>query len=75
MINLIRTEPVRLVAAIQATLGLIALFGVPLTTEQVGGIVVAVAAWLAFVTRSQVTPNSKVPDPVLIPEPPEPHPF
>lgn len=54
--KLIRDEPVRFVAAIQATLAVAVLFGVELTAEQIAGIILAVAAWLALVTRSQVTP-------------------
>ena len=57
MRDLIRTEPLRLVAAVQATLAAAVLFGVPLTPEQLAGVVIALAAWLSFVTRSQVTPN------------------
>ena len=58
VLELIRSEPVRLVAAIQATLAVLVLFGVPLTPEQLAGIVLAIGAWLAFVTRKAVTPAS-----------------
>ena len=58
--TLIRQEPVRFVAAIQATLALSVLFGVPLTAEQIAGIVLAIAAWLSFVTREQVTPMASL---------------
>lgn len=54
--DLAAAEPLRLVAAVQATLALAVLFGLPLTEEQLSGIILAVAAWLSFVTRSQVTP-------------------
>ncbi len=56
MWGLVRSEPVRLVAAIQTTLAVAVLFGLPLSEEQLAGIVVAVSAWLALVTRRQVTP-------------------
>lgn len=52
----IQQEPVRFVSAIQATLAVVVLFGVDLTPEQLAGIVLAIAAWLGFVTRQQVSP-------------------
>lgn len=57
MLELIRSEPVRLVAAVQSTLAVAVLFGVPLTEGQLAGLVLALGAWLAFFTRSQVTPD------------------
>ena len=57
-LELAASEPVRLVAAVQATLAVAVLFGLPITEAQLAGIVLAVAAWLAFFTRSQVTPAS-----------------
>jgi ABC-type nickel/cobalt efflux system permease component RcnA len=56
LVALVKAEPVRFIAAIQATLALAVLFGVALTAVQIAGIVLAIAAWLSFVTRSQVTP-------------------
>lgn len=56
MLKLIQAEPVRFVGAVQATLALAVLFGVDLSPEQLAGIVLAIAAWIGFVTRSQVTP-------------------
>lgn len=56
MLNLIKSEPVRFVGAVQATLAAVVLFGVDLSSEQMAGSVLALAAWLGFVTRSQVTP-------------------
>jgi hypothetical protein len=53
---LIQGEPVRFISAIQATLAVAVLFGLALTAVQVAGIVLALAAWLSFVTRSKVTP-------------------
>lgn len=55
--ELVRSEPVRLVAAVQTTLAVAALFGAPITEAQLSGLVVALAAWLAFFTRNQVTPS------------------
>ena len=52
----IKREPLRLVGAVQATLAVAVLFGVPLTAEQLAGLVLAFAAWLGIVTRQQVTP-------------------
>lgn len=57
VLELVRSEPVRLVAAVQASLAVAVLFGLPLTEVQLSGLVVALAAWLAFFTRNQVTPN------------------
>jgi hypothetical protein len=52
--DLIRAEPIRFVAAIQATVALVVLFGVAISAPQVAGIVLAVSAWLSLVTRSKV---------------------
>lgn len=49
-------EPALIIGAIESLLALALVFGVELTGEQVGGILAAVTAILAFVTRSQVTP-------------------
>jgi hypothetical protein len=56
MISLIRQEPVRFIAAIQTTLAAAVLFGLELSADQIAGLIVAIAAWLALVTRNQVTP-------------------
>lgn len=60
MKGLLRDEPVRVVAAIQATLALLWIiasqFGWKADPELIAGVELAVAAWLAVVTRSQVTP-------------------
>jgi hypothetical protein len=63
MKNLFTQEPVRFVGAIQATLAVAVLFGVALTAEQIAGVVLAIAAWLSFVTRQQVTPAPTPVDP------------
>ena len=55
--ELVQHEPVRLVAAIQATLATAVLFGLDLTEAQLAGLVLCVSAWLAFVTRRAVTPT------------------
>ena len=64
MWNLIRTEPVRFMAAIQATLmvafTVAAAYGSPVPDAVVQGAVLALSAWLSFVTRQQVTPNTRV---------------
>lgn len=57
MIDLVKREPIRVLAAIQATLAAAVMFGVDVTEEQLSGIVIALSAWLALVTRSQVTPT------------------
>ena len=56
MFDLVKAEPVRVVAALQATLAVAVLFGLPITEAQLAGIVMAVAAWLAVVTRSAGSP-------------------
>ncbi len=57
MLGVLKREPLRLVAAVQTTLAAaVLLHWLTLTTEQLGGIIVAFSAWLAVVTRSQVTP-------------------
>lgn len=56
LLDLIRDEPVRLVGAVQASAAAAVLFGVDLTPEQIAGGVLALAAWLGFVTRQQVSP-------------------
>ena len=60
MLNLIRQEPVRFVAAIQATLVaaaiILAQFGIIVPEVVIGGVVLAIAAWMSFVTRNKVTP-------------------
>jgi hypothetical protein len=64
IIELIRREPVAVQAFIQATLALLVGFGiVKLTNEQTGLILGALAAFLALVTRMQVTPKSTQPTP------------
>lgn len=57
MLDRIRSEPALVAGAVQALLALLLAFGVPLTDEQVGAILGASAAVLAFVVRQRVTPN------------------
>lgn len=52
-------EPVLWIALINSLIMLAIGFGLKLTTEQVTLIMAAVNAILAFVARSQVTPNAK----------------
>lgn len=56
-----KLEPVLVLGAVQAILALAVAFGLDLSAEQVGAIVAASAAVLSVVTRTQVTPNEKVP--------------
>lgn len=49
-------EPVAVQAVIQAFIGLVIGFGLPVTTEQMGLILVFTASVLALITRQQVTP-------------------
>lgn len=57
IIKWIRTEPVAIAGVIQAALGTAALFGVPITSEQVGGVMALTAALLALVVRQAVMPT------------------
>lgn len=61
MINRIREEPAVVSGFVAALLALGVSFGLNLTPQQVGAIVAVVAAALAFVVRSKVTPTSKDP--------------
>jgi hypothetical protein len=60
MLKLIQSEPVMFQAVIQAMLGLLLSFEIPLTPHQIGSILVFTAAVLALWTRTQVTshPNN-----------------
>jgi hypothetical protein len=60
MIDKIKDEPVLVVAAVQALLGLLLAFGVGLSEQQVAAILTATGALLAFVARSKVTPTRHV---------------
>lgn len=53
----IKGEPALVAGFLQALLGLLLAFGVPLTDEQVGAILALSAAVLAFAVRSRVTPT------------------
>lgn len=52
----IKTEPVLVTALVQAVIVVAASFGLDLTPEQSGGIVLLSGALLAFVARSKVSP-------------------
>jgi len=54
--SILTREPVAVQAVIQAGLGVAIGFGLNMTTEQMGLILVFSAALLALVTRQQVTP-------------------
>lgn len=57
ILKAIAAEPVRFVGAVQATLGVGVLLNAwNLSADQIAGMVLAVAAWLSFVTRRAVTP-------------------
>ncbi|HEU5157767.1 MAG TPA: hypothetical protein VFU43_12300 [Streptosporangiaceae bacterium] len=59
--RLIRREPVTVQACVQATLALLVGFGaVRWTSEQVGLVMGAVAAFLALLTRAKVTPTRTI---------------
>lgn len=56
----LNTEPVAIVAAIEALLALAIGFGLDVTAEQMALILAATTAVLALFVRSQVTPTVKV---------------
>lgn len=60
MMRLMRTEPAVISGAILAFISLVTSFGLDLSNEQVGAIMAFVAAVMAIVVRSQVTPSVKV---------------
>lgn len=56
----ITREPALVTSAIRATLYAAVLFGLPLSVEQSAGVLLAVEAILALVTRAVVTPSAEV---------------
>lgn len=57
MKNLWSKEPVAILAAVQAIITLVVVFGVNVSPGQHGAIIAAAGAILALFARSQVTPN------------------
>lgn len=55
----ITREPVLIIGVVTGILGVLVLFGVPLTTEQIGGVVTLFGAVTAFL-RFATTPTSEV---------------
>lgn len=60
MIDRIRREPALVSGLVSAVIALAVSFGADLSSEQVGAVMAVVAAVLAVVTRSQVTPHVNV---------------
>jgi ABC-type amino acid transport system permease subunit len=56
-IERVRNEPVLVQGFVQAVLGLLLAFGLDLSNEQTGSIMVLTAALLAFVARGKVVPT------------------
>jgi len=59
VLDFLRGEPVLLLSAIEAAIGLVAAFGLRLTPEQVAAVLTASGAILAVIGRQAVTPVSK----------------
>ena len=59
VVEKIKAEPALVAGFLQALLGLLLAFGVPLTDEQVGAILALSAAVLAFAVRARVTPTNR----------------
>lgn len=60
IIERIKNEPVVVTALVQSVVALVVSFGLPLSPEQIGGILAVTAALLAFVARAQVTPTRAI---------------
>jgi len=56
VLDFLRGEPVLLLSAIEAAIGLVAAFGLRLTPEQVAAVLAASGAILAVIGRQSVTP-------------------
>ncbi|GAB3952585.1 hypothetical protein GCM10029976_091060 [Kribbella albertanoniae] len=65
-----KREPALILGVVQAIIALAVSLGFGLSTEQVGAILAVSAAVMALVTRSQVTPTAKEPEPEPPAEPP-----
>lgn len=63
IVERVKNEPALLSGAIQAVLGLLLAFGVDLSNEQTGAIMVVTAAILAFITRAAVVPVNRLEGP------------
>jgi len=72
IVKLLRTETALVLGLVQAGIALGASFGLRLSADQIGTIMAVVAAMLALVARSQVTPV--VAGPTLPATPPVPPP-
>ena len=57
MLDRVRREPALVSGLVAAVIALVVSFGLELSPEQIGSIMAVVAALLAFVVRSQVTPT------------------
>lgn len=55
---ILKREPVLVMGAIQATLGLLVAFGLHLTSEQIGALLATGAAVLSLATRRHVAPTA-----------------
>ena len=57
---LMKNYPVRAAASLSAIIGVLPLFGVPLSAEQVGGLNLVVATILGVKVHEQVTPTIRL---------------
>lgn len=65
-----KREPALFYGVVNATIALAVSFGLDLKPDQIGAILAVTSAFLALVTRSQMTPNVKLPGPAPEPTPP-----
>ncbi len=56
----IKNEPVAVMAVIEALLGVLVVFGIPMTPEQSFAVLVLAGAILTLIARQQVTPTRKL---------------
>ncbi len=60
LLDLIRNEPVLFQSAIQSFLTMVMAFGIHMTPEQIGAVLIFSQTALSVLTRSQVTANPEV---------------
>lgn len=72
MLEKIKSEPVLVVALVQALLGLSVAFGLDLTDVQIGAVLAVTSAGLGFIARSRVSPvDNSILGKAVAPEEPE----
>lgn len=65
-----KREPAMFYGVVNAVIALAVSFGLDLKPDQIGALLAVTSALLALLTRSQMTPNVKLPGPAPEPIPP-----